>query len=658
MAQEDEVYRVVSTAFDGAFYRAAYPDLASLDADLLRHYLNFGWREGRDPAPWFSTRAYLEANPDVAERLQEPLHHYLSVGRREGREAPPSVHAGAWARAAVRLGAAPAWNAVEPPELREPEPIVLDDGRAAEAQRIHLEQRELVGPEFDADYYMAAYPDVAAAGGDPLDHFLLFGWREGRDPTPRFSIRDYQDAYPDVAEAGINPFVHYLGVGRGLGMAPRQELGFRYDILREQRPMTARVEHALNVAATVKARPASVLAKALAKSRSGLADLHVTFSHDDFTANTGGVQLCLQRESARIADLGRDHLHVFPPGPWPVVRQAADESLLGVLWNGRLVGHFRPEAIVETLRGAAGAVAPGRRTFAIHSLLGHTADEVAAILGAVGLRAGSFWLHDFASLCAGFHLLRNDVQDCGAPAPDSAACSICLYLPYRRRHLVEHERLFNRLDLTVVAPARATLEFWKASWNHPALGERVLPHARLLPRGPAPAPRRDRPFRLAYVGHTVAHKGWSIFRELVLKHEGDDRYEFLHLGAKTPGGLPLSFHEVRVTDEQPRLMQQTLEALEVDAVLVWPLCRETFSFTAYETVAAGCAIVTNPDTGNVQAFVREGGHGWVLDDEAALAEALESGRILDLARARRDAQLYDLEFSALSVDLMTQEAGR
>jgi hypothetical protein len=97
-------------------------------------------------------------------------------------------------------------------------------------------------------------------------------------------------------------------------------------------------------------------------------------------------------------------------------------------------------------------------------------------------------------------------------------------------------------------------------------------------------------------------------------------------------------------------MADALEGAEADAVLVWPLCRETFSFVAYEAVAAGCAVVTGPDSGNVQAFVAEGGHGLVLD-EAALTAAFESGSILELARARRRPMLYDLAYSALSLDL-------
>ena len=61
-----EVHAVLYTAVDGAFYRAVNPDLADSGLDPIRHYAASGWREGRDPAPWFSTKAYVEASPEVA----------------------------------------------------------------------------------------------------------------------------------------------------------------------------------------------------------------------------------------------------------------------------------------------------------------------------------------------------------------------------------------------------------------------------------------------------------------------------------------------------------------------------------------------------------------------------------------------------------------
>ena len=52
------------------------------------------------------------------------------------------------------------------------------------------------------------------AGFDPLEHYLLYGAGEGRDPGPEFSTAGYLERYPDVAEAGVNPLLHYLRYGK------------------------------------------------------------------------------------------------------------------------------------------------------------------------------------------------------------------------------------------------------------------------------------------------------------------------------------------------------------------------------------------------------------------------------------------------------------
>ena len=642
----DEVHRVISTALDGGFYRAVNPDLAESGLDPIRHYVLSGWREGRDPAPWFSTRAYVEAYPEVVKAGWNPFCHYLLVGRREGREIVRSVLADDYLLRRARRGEEPAWSF----ETLAGGTQAAD--AVAEEAAIRHRERVLAGKEFDAAYYLSVNIDVAKSGVDPLDHFLSGGWREARDPNATFSVKDYLESYPDIAEADVNPFVHFLSAGRAEGRTGRTELGFRYEIIKRLVPLEAKVGAVTRASARVKLGTAAALAKALAGSRTKLRDLHVTFSHDDYTANTGGVQLCLQREGARVATLGRDHLHLYPAKPWPVVRVRGEAGHLGVLLNGKAMGVFTPKVVIGVLGKACGAVKAGRHSFAIHSLLGHAAGETADILAAAGLKAGFFWLHDFASLCAGFHLLRNDVEDCSAPPPESAACGICVYGPWRARHVAEHERLFERLSLTVVSPSRPTLDLWKATAAYPTAGEVVLPHARLVERGLAPKTPADRPLRIAYAGMPAAHKGWEIFRDLAAKYAEDPRYHFLHLGGRPQPGLALEFHKVTVTDAKPRAMQEAIEKHQADAVLIWPLCRETFSFIAYEAVAAGAAIIAGPDSGNVAAFVEAGGHGFVLAGEDALALAFETGEVAALARGARKPALYDLAFSALTVDLL------
>ena len=92
--------------------------------------------------------------------------------------------------------------------------------------------------------------------------------------------------------------------------------------------------------------------------------------------------------------------------------------------------------------------------------------------------------------------------------------------------------------------------------------------------------------------------------------------------------------------------------------MIWSLCRETFSFTTHEAAAAGAAILTGPDSGNVAAFVESTGLGEVIANEAALFDLFETGEITRLARARRTPTLADLAYSRLTIDLLDGEVAR
>lgn len=66
---------------DRAWYLETYTDVAAVGADPVAHYLQEGWREGRDPRVDFSTSGYLTANTSVEGN---PLVHYLRTGVRGG----------------------------------------------------------------------------------------------------------------------------------------------------------------------------------------------------------------------------------------------------------------------------------------------------------------------------------------------------------------------------------------------------------------------------------------------------------------------------------------------------------------------------------------------------------------------------------------------
>ena len=72
---------------------------------------------------------------------------------------------------------------------------------------------------FDAAYYLAHNPDVAASGVDPYQHYITYGWHEGRNPSAAFDTNDYLAANPDVKAAGVDPLTHYAEFGQAEGRA-------------------------------------------------------------------------------------------------------------------------------------------------------------------------------------------------------------------------------------------------------------------------------------------------------------------------------------------------------------------------------------------------------------------------------------------------------
>lgn len=73
---------------------------------------------------------------------------------------------------------------------------------------------------FDALWYLNRYPDVSAAGQDPLTHYVLHGGAEGRDPHPLFDGKWYIAQYPNHAASKLSPLGHYVIEGAINGCDP------------------------------------------------------------------------------------------------------------------------------------------------------------------------------------------------------------------------------------------------------------------------------------------------------------------------------------------------------------------------------------------------------------------------------------------------------
>lgn len=63
-------------------------------------------------------------------------------------------------------------------------------------------------PFFDAKWYLEQYPDVRASGMKAVEHYVKFGWKEGRNPSINFDTNDYLREYPELLEKNWCPLFH------------------------------------------------------------------------------------------------------------------------------------------------------------------------------------------------------------------------------------------------------------------------------------------------------------------------------------------------------------------------------------------------------------------------------------------------------------------
>ncbi|WLR92957.1 glycosyltransferase [Shinella zoogloeoides] len=167
--------------FDETFYLEKNHDVRDSGHDPLKHYLTFGWQEGRDPSSHFSTSEYLKRHPHLVNERIDPLTHFIRSGKKSN---------------SVKNGT---------DETYVPQ---------------HTYNEEEYTPYFDAEYYKKNYQDIANSDLDPFFHYMNHGWKEHRNPSNLFNTAHYLAMYVDIAHSGMNPLQHFVEHGRGEGRSP------------------------------------------------------------------------------------------------------------------------------------------------------------------------------------------------------------------------------------------------------------------------------------------------------------------------------------------------------------------------------------------------------------------------------------------------------
>lgn len=535
-----------------------------------------------------------------------------------------------------------------------------DFASAALVEKSFRADYAVISAEFDRQFYLLRYPDVATAKADPVLHYLKHGWKERRDPRADFSTGNYLDLHPDIADAGVNPFVHFIVAGRSEGRAFQHPLANKAEVLARLKPIRDRLpswtgpDALLPLLGTKDIRDAvSVGLKAFP------AGLIVAITHDDYIQNSGGIQVAIRTEEAAALQEGFAYLAVWPWQALPCLSVESD-PIVSFRLNGQPLGIARISVLIAAL--AEGPVDPTKAQLIIHSLLSHDPGTIAALAKAVGRATGWYWLHDYFGICPSYTLQRNDQSYCGAPPSHSAACGICIYGPDRKSHHDRLRVLFDTLALTIISPSEAALAIWSRAANFATSATLVHPHVQLVfspePHGPGAdqsAWNQPANLRFAFLGATVAHKGWDEYLGLAQAFNGTKGREFHYFGHYKNVPDHVRSTNVQVTGDKPDAMLNAVRAAGIDVFINWPAWPETFSFTTFEAMGAGAIVLTNQISGNVASVVRLTGKGRVFETFDQLVAFVKSPgltRLVTETRAARRTQSTTLARSRMTLDLI------
>ena len=499
---------------------------------------------------------------------------------------------------------------------------------------------DVIAPFFDRGYYLSRYPDIAAAKVDPIWHYCVTGWREGRDPSAGFDTHYYLRENRDVAKAGINPFAHYVGSGRYENRKPAPEMaGVRSQLLNAWSVVANRsgAKYREPILGVPRELNVDTIVAALASSAGGR-EFVISVSHDDYALSLGGIQNIIGDECAEFRNRGTRYLHLCSTRPmrWLAEVSSGEDFVFALRLDGEALGRANFTTLQQALRRLA--MTGARGMWVIHHLMGHSPELLERLIETNSSRAPLFWTHDYFAVCPSYTLLRNDVIYCGAPAANSNACGICAYGKERPVHQARIRKFLRAVCPALVAPSRAALELWCRASRAEMPDTHVLQPAKLLQSDRLRAAGSGSRLRIAYLGSQAFHKGWDTYQRLAGAFRTDDRYEFFQFG--TLGATPSFIHHILVKVEATArdAMVRAVAKHGIDVVISWSICPETFCFTAHEAMAGGAFVVARRDQGHVNAAI----HGFApqasrnIDDEEELHRYFRCGDVFaDVGRSSR-----------------------
>lgn len=475
---------------------------------------------------------------------------------------------------------------------------------------------------FDEDFYLLNYPEVRRSKINPILHYLVYGAKEGRNPSNTFNTNLYFENNPDVKYFGMNPLIHYLQICN-------KEI--------ENRPESKMINNTLNPLIANRLLSDTEINSLSVKVCDEIENKNfvLAISHTDYLNSMGGVEIFMQDEKKGLAEKNVSYLQLSPIIKQRELVDQIENFILTFNVDSNNLGNYHSEDIIRMFSTLMAESEINCQCIVLHHLMSWNLDVIRQLIELLKPKKVVLWIHDFFSVCPQINLLRNDKIFCSAPETNSNSCLICRYGLIRKRNLPKIKDFFDDIIFTTMAPSQIALDLWGKQFPKNLIDSHIVPHLNLIPINSANKKSVSvKKLNVAFIGVPASHKGWQTWRKLVDRYEKSNEYVFFHMGNEG-GKFQERFININVTQKNRDGMINALKTNNIDLLFHWAIWPETFSYTLYEGIAANCFIVTHSNSGNVAKYVHDYGSGIVFNDEQQLFVFMD-----DITRVRRELNGY------------------
>lgn len=371
----------------------------------------------------------------------------------------------------------------------------------------------------------------------------------------------------------------------------------------------------------------------------------LSISYGNFLGSTDGTDKVILAHKGMLESAGISHVHIFPRSIRLPLTNKVFTKYWGVTIDGRTLKQVYTHNEVIQILGQVTMNKKNLKEVHVHHLLHVNMEQLEKILN-VFVAPIKFYLHDYYTICLQYNLLKDNGVYCGKGAVSQKKCAGCKYYLKSREHYAKIKKILNKYGnrMHFIAPSKVTKEIWSSVYPEYEASTTVIYHQSLVGRyyENCEIIPDEEPIKIAYVGDQGINKGWQQWENAIRKaYELGCNEKYYHFGRTNDKIRYVEKIPVFFTSDNINAMVEALRADNIDVVVLWSICPETYSYTYYESTAANTFIITNKYSGNIAAMVLERNNGIVLDSEAELIELIcDEKRLRKLVNEFKSSKNY------------------